>query len=1634
MEFDLDSNGGLMNQILALTAPPGSRDRSDSASGTTSSTAEPVSSLSAHPYFKRPGRGHNRDCCDACGEGGDLICCDICPASFHLICHDPPLYEEDIPMGEWGCFQCQVTSMDEDRGSGANRNGIANFKLNRGIKRKERDDASSKNVGKGELCHKNSKRDKCDSVTTCAEGSTSSPLGGVVSRVLVNGHEMLVSDSPFRVLVRQVATSNPKQFVLPYKHTVPIAFPGESKSIFRHNGRRGAPFKKKSTNENGVSLPAKLCFTCKKGYRAGSLLCCDYCPLMFHLDCLDPPLTIAPTHRWMCPNHPEQFLDEHRLTSCRVSERVKLWDKCRGLVDQVAVQRSFFNLVHRKRPPSRYKIKRALRKAIRVPEAIKDAYRNPVPLLPALPPAHLRPPPLPSTLPLQYVASHLYERLKPDVSATALKTRESSRESSPSDVHLPSTASCSVAASSVLAKEDSSKDASNSISVSNSANTACQSEHDGNNFTEVPNEVVSSSSSPVSVDGCTKVCPPGESDCRDSKTPKTSIITTVSAHKESNDKMDEDVDADTTLDSSSQLSEDMESQKEISTEEEGEDSHDSEFHVGRDSTRLRSAARDVSEEESDSENFTSSDKGKSLKSIRRDEIVKSIEPCLLKECDDKVIVENKFKRIKIDESIQGLIQSNGDINDRWNSLIDEQFENNNKIVPKRKGDCKINNSSNKVVFKGTENCDKEVDAFTRSQNLPLETYLRGGEEMEVVSDVPAASVQSSESDNKLGSFGDSPIPIKSSYISTTDSINSKVTDRSVSVCRGSKDVKLTACSKSVTTTTTLSSCETKVTAARLDSSAVLDGLRVSSHSVAPSEKRSSDAVMKHSALTSAALASPNPDWPSPIMDISDDSSTSERPLLVDCLDESNKQRYEGECNSSSPSKIFPNSKNCFGPNKSHYNNHIVTSQFSNTFNTYSKSYQVLNSYPSKLSSSGSSRDLALEPNNFINSRVCPAMATTVAVNSLTALTPNCQGLQSSEHVKVPAARTFHPSMAPHLLADVEATSSVDGQTVPEMLVLTHKKPTKEEIDVWLTGLVSFQSSVAKMMMLKGASSGPTTSSCAVTTTRTSAPIASSISCCCSSNPLSNSSEAQSVKTSTTSLSSIAVAPSVLTQTSSCVSTQSVSLSAPSEAAATGAPPCLPKPSSAAHPTTLPSTPRAGRKQVLIPRTSPTGSSSSSPPFFLPSSAGTAHLNKPSFPASGSTARTPAKTYIARVSSSVSSTSAPESRALCLSDLLHETLQALQTKLHAAHAAKHSELSSLDRNLLELLAMQRLEQLQQAPTAPQLPPLYVAPALPAHALLCPLIEPPSVQPVWVDLQPPPADTAPPVPMQYRLLTIGKGSHNNVNLERYGHCNYVSSNHACIVLDEYSGHYELVNYSSDGSIVDGGVYRCDLSGQKSVTSQPPSSSLQQQVRECIEKYRQAYNKNGAHGYRFNLLEDEDSQAPSSGPSVGARSLKRDVQSVMTSRSDQVIRRCGCARASVEDRVRGGWEGPAVLRHGSFIKFGCLKFVFSIVETASTGNWRAVTEEAYTKFYERECRERREEEAAAAAAAVKNKEKETSRGSGKYGKEKNKDKDKDVIFDGGKEGAHKETLEKERKKESKKSKREKESKKDRENKSRS
>ncbi|XP_028342438.1 PHD finger protein 12-like isoform X1 [Physeter macrocephalus] len=71
--YDLDTSGGLMEQIQALLAPP----KTDEAE---------KRSRKPEKEPRRSGRATNHDSCDSCKEGGDLLCCDHCPAAFHLQC------------------------------------------------------------------------------------------------------------------------------------------------------------------------------------------------------------------------------------------------------------------------------------------------------------------------------------------------------------------------------------------------------------------------------------------------------------------------------------------------------------------------------------------------------------------------------------------------------------------------------------------------------------------------------------------------------------------------------------------------------------------------------------------------------------------------------------------------------------------------------------------------------------------------------------------------------------------------------------------------------------------------------------------------------------------------------------------------------------------------------------------------------------------------------------------------------------------------------------------------------------------------------------------------------------------------------------------------------------------------------------------------------------------------------------------------------------------------------------------------------------------------------------------------------------------------------------------------------------
>jgi len=63
------------------------------------------------------------------------------------------------------------------------------------------------------------------------------------------------------------------------------------------------------------------------------------------------------------------------LASSSVTEKIKLYDKYCGAVDQHTVKMAFLKKVHRQHPPFRMKTIAARRETIEVPEAIRAHYK-----------------------------------------------------------------------------------------------------------------------------------------------------------------------------------------------------------------------------------------------------------------------------------------------------------------------------------------------------------------------------------------------------------------------------------------------------------------------------------------------------------------------------------------------------------------------------------------------------------------------------------------------------------------------------------------------------------------------------------------------------------------------------------------------------------------------------------------------------------------------------------------------------------------------------------------------------------------------------------------------------------------------------------------------------------------------------------------------------------------------------------------------------------------------------------------------------------------------------------------------------------------------------------------------------------
>ncbi|CAG7636407.1 unnamed protein product [Allacma fusca] len=334
MNYD---SAGLMAQIQALiAAPTSSRSRTNN---------------NKHPYFKRPGRGHNHDTCDACHEAGDLLCCDTCSASFHLMCVNPPLDYEQIPAGDWRCHRCLSTQGDST-GEGESGKKFPPISRRPGKKRTAPPPTKEPPSKKPALTSKLNKR-------ITAKG------GKVVATFFTQAVE----------LARKL---NPEQFVLP-KYLMEYGasqFPGAP----RPPAKKGASKANKQIieTENGmVPSPIVICFICDVSCRRSPIIKCDACSASFHFECLNPPLTGVPQGRWLCHLHPEPTLEHKTLKSLSFTERVRLYDYAKQPIDPVQVALKFVTKTQRaKYSYFRSKVKIKGKELTQVPGPVVDCYAN----------------------------------------------------------------------------------------------------------------------------------------------------------------------------------------------------------------------------------------------------------------------------------------------------------------------------------------------------------------------------------------------------------------------------------------------------------------------------------------------------------------------------------------------------------------------------------------------------------------------------------------------------------------------------------------------------------------------------------------------------------------------------------------------------------------------------------------------------------------------------------------------------------------------------------------------------------------------------------------------------------------------------------------------------------------------------------------------------------------------------------------------------------------------------------------------------------------------------------------------------------------------------------------------------------
>lgn len=246
------------NSDEALLLRSSKRIKVISPKKTTSTNLAPssVTDSGMNTYSNDDPTKNNDDFCTNCGGPGVFICCDTCPKSFHFTCCNPPL--EECPEDNWHCQEC-VIKQNPGFKKTYNHIGIFGQLLNQ---------LEGRNPKEFQLPRK-IRDNSFIGVTT--------------------GENGVYQDATFKPEVSY--TKMNEYQIIGFNKNTDLDVDG----LYDKNGN---PY---------------LCHKCGlSGLKGKTLTHCDYCPLVWHIDCLEDPLCIPKTlgSKWRCPNHFEELLPE----------------------------------------------------------------------------------------------------------------------------------------------------------------------------------------------------------------------------------------------------------------------------------------------------------------------------------------------------------------------------------------------------------------------------------------------------------------------------------------------------------------------------------------------------------------------------------------------------------------------------------------------------------------------------------------------------------------------------------------------------------------------------------------------------------------------------------------------------------------------------------------------------------------------------------------------------------------------------------------------------------------------------------------------------------------------------------------------------------------------------------------------------------------------------------------------------------------------------------------------------------------------------------------------------------------------------------------------------------------------------